>query len=52
MAKAYGQMALNDTARKMRLTLYVVVCQVDSVVLSSDVAESRSSELMDVLVDR
>lgn len=36
----------------MKLTLVVNLCQVDSIVLSSDAAGLRSSELIDVLVDR
>lgn len=36
----------------MKVTLIVNLRQVGSIVLSSDLAELRSSELMDVLVDR
>jgi hypothetical protein len=44
----------HQTAQReeMKLTLIVNLCQVDSIVLSSDIAELRSSKLMDVLVDR
>lgn len=37
---------------EMKLTLIVNLCQVDSIVLSSDVAGFKSSELMNVLVDQ
>lgn len=36
---------------EMKLTLIVNLCQVDSIVLNSDIAGLKSSKLMNVLVD-